>query len=158
MFLVQHTAVNSCSDRKDPTFVNCCQVMVGFGWKFRSTPNSKISGLTPFWLVSQVYFSQMWSLCVNLYTDARVFEPCARMCHCMRVTVCVCVCVRVCVCVCVCVCCILSKHITAVYIYIYIDVTECIVYMFRAIPFNLFFPVLFLFDWVGVLWPNYLRC
>ena len=37
-------------------------------------------------------------------------------------------------------------------------VTECIVYMFRAIPFNLFFPVLFLFDWVGFLWPNYLRC
>ena len=40
----------------------------------------------------------------------------------------------------------------------YIYVTECIVYMFRAIPFNLFFPVLFLFDWVGFLWPNYLRC
>ena len=39
-----------------------------------------------------------------------------------------------------------------------IDVTECIVYMFRPIPFNLFFPVLFLFDWVGFLWPNYLRC
>ena len=38
------------------------------------------------------------------------------------------------------------------------NVTECIVYMFRAIPFNLFFPVLFLFDWVGFLWPNYLRC
>ena len=37
-------------------------------------------------------------------------------------------------------------------------VTECIVYMFRAIPFKLFFPVLFLFDWVGFLWPNYLRC
>ena len=41
---------------------------------------------------------------------------------------------------------------------LYIYVTECIVYMFRAIPFNLFFPVLFLFDWVGFLWPNYLRC
>ena len=40
----------------------------------------------------------------------------------------------------------------------YTSVTECIVYMFRAIPFNLFFPVFFLFDWVGVLWPNYLRC
>ena len=37
-------------------------------------------------------------------------------------------------------------------------VTECIVYMFRPIPFNLFFPVLFLFDWVRFLWPNYLRC
>ena len=23
---------------------------------------------------------------------------------------------------------------------------------------NLFFPVLFLFDWVGVLWPNYVKC
>ena len=28
-----------------------------------------------------------------------------------------------------------------------------------AIPApHLFFPVLFLFDWVGFLWPNYLRC
>ena len=31
------------------------------------------------------------------------------------------------------------------------DVTECIVYMFRAMTHNLFFPVLFLFDWVGGL-------
>ena len=46
------------------------------------------------------------------------------------------------------------KPITQHFLY----VTECIVYMFRAIPFNLFFPVLFLFDWVGFLWPNYLRC
>ena len=38
------------------------------------------------------------------------------------------------------------------------DVTECIVYMFRPRPYNLFFPVLFLFDWVGFLWPNYLSC
>ena len=29
------------------------------------------------------------------------------------------------------------------------DVAECIVYMFRALTYNLFFPVLFLFDWVG---------
>ena len=26
--------------------------------------------------------------------------------------------------------------------------------MFRAMTFNLFFPVLFLFDWMGVLWPQ----
>ena len=25
---------------------------------------------------------------------------------------------------------------------------------FGPCPFNLFFPVLFLFDWVGVLWPQ----
>ena len=25
-------------------------------------------------------------------------------------------------------------------------------------PYTLFFPVHFLFDWVGFLWPNYLRC
>ena len=50
--------------------------------------------------------------------------------------------------------------ITAYYLaaVVFSCVTECIVYMFRAIPFNLFFPVLFLFDWVGGLWPNYLRC
>ena len=33
-------------------------------------------------------------------------------------------------------------------------VTECTVYMFRANAFNLFFLALFLFDWVGVLWPQ----
>ena len=49
------------------------------------------------------------------------------------------------------------KHLYNVFKFCII-VTECIVYMFRAIPFNLFFPVLFLFDWVGFLWPNYLRC
>ena len=32
-------------------------------------------------------------------------------------------------------------------------VTECIVYMFRAM-INPFSPVLFLSDWVGVLWPQ----
>ena len=31
-----------------------------------------------------------------------------------------------------------------------IYVTQYIVYMFRAVTF----PVLFLFDWVGVLWPQ----
>ena len=25
-------------------------------------------------------------------------------------------------------------------------------------PITFFFPILFLFDWVGFLWPNYLRC
>ena len=32
--------------------------------------------------------------------------------------------------------------------HIYINVTECID------PLIFFFPVLFLFDWVGVLWPE----
>ena len=26
--------------------------------------------------------------------------------------------------------------------------------MFQAMTYNLFFPVLFLFDWVGFLWPQ----
>ena len=42
-------------------------------------------------------------------------------------------------------------------IIIYINyncITKCIVYMFWAMTLNLFFPVLFLFDWVGVLWPQ----
>ena len=43
--------------------------------------------------------------------------------------------------------------LAAVAVSLEFNVTECIVYMFRAIPFNLFFPVLFLFDWVGFYGP-----
>ena len=39
-------------------------------------------------------------------------------------------------------------------IYIYIYVTKCTYTCSGPWPFNLFFPVLFLFDWVGVLWPQ----
>ena len=119
MFLVQHTAVNSCSDRNDLYFCELLSHHGGFRLKISKYTQQQDSGLAHFWLVSQVYFfSDMVFVCKFIHGCKCVsaMRSDVSWYACDRVCVCVCVCVRVCVCVCVCVCCVLSKHITAVII------------------------------------------